>query len=212
VSNRNFNIFTIKQLNNPPLRQAAERYASAYQTKRKIEMKLKLLLLIPFFILSSCKKNVDLSKTEKKIEELKKVNESKSKNHLKSIPTSFSLDNFNESFDDINGPTCVFAETEKDYENKKFLFVSNFDSIGYISVNHKILRLELIERKYKAKTTENEDYLCVYKGMKYKVSLHITVDNTKEYNDESWWNKGELTIENDNGEKITKNFIGLSNI
>ncbi len=194
------------------LREAAERYASAYQTKRKIEMKLKLLLLIPFFILSSCKKNVDLSKTEKKIEELKKVNESKSKNHLKSIPTSFSLDNFNESFDDINGPTCVFAETEKDYENKKFLFVSNFDSIGYISVNHKILRLELIERKYKAKTTENEDYLCVYKGMKYKVYLHITVDNTKEYNDESWWNKGELTIENDKGEKITKNFIGLSNI
>ena len=175
-------------------------------------MKLNLFLLITFFILYSCNKNVDLSKSEKKIEALKKVKESTSKNHLKIIPTSFSLDNFNESFDDINGPTCVFSETEKDYENKKYLFVSNFDSIGYISVNHKILRLKLIERKYKVNTIENEDYLCVYKCKNYKVSLHITVDNTKEYDEYSWWNKGELTIENHKEEKIIKKFIGLSSI
>lgn len=182
------------------------------QTKRKIAMKLTLLLLISIFTLSSCKKNVDLSKPEKKLEEHKNLNELRNIDRLKNIPTSFTLDNFNESFDDINGPTCVFAETEKNYENKQFLFASNFDSIGYVSVNKKILRLELIERKYKANKTENEDYLCVYKGRNYKVSLHITVDNTKDYDDESWWNKGELTIENDKGEKIFKNFIGLSSI
>ena len=90
--------------------------------------------------------------------------------------------------------------------------MSNFDSIGYVSVNKKILRLVLVKRKYKENKTENEDYLCVYKGKNYKVFLHITVDNTKDYDDESWWNKGVLIIENDKGEKIIKNFTGLSSI
>ena len=85
-----------------------------------------------------------------------------------------------------------------------------FDSIAFVSINNKIIKLKLTSRVYKPNTVENEDYTCIYETKEYKVTLEIKADKTKKDADESWWNKGLILIENKNGKKITQEFIGES--
>ena len=122
----------------------------------------------------------------------------------------FTLNSFKTLPKEIDGCSCIFSKTEKEYEQNEYVFASNFDSIAFISINNKILKLKLTSKIYKPNTVENEDYTCKYEAEKYKVTIEIEADKTKKDSDESWWNKGSISIENKNGEKITQKFIGES--
>lgn len=111
---------------------------------------------------------------------------------------------------EIDGCSSIFSENEKKHENGEYLFVSNLDSIAFISVNNKIIRLRLMDRKFKPNTTGDKDYYCQYSGENYKVFIEINRDDTKQFVDESWWDKGTITIENKDGIKLVKSFIGES--
>lgn len=124
--------------------------------------------------------------------------------------TEFTLNSFKNLPKQIEGCTCLFSKTEKDYKQKEYVFVSNFDSIAFISINNKIIKLKLKRRVYKPNTVENEDYICKYETEQYKVTIEIKADKTKKDAEESWWNKGVISIENNNGKKVTQEFVGES--
>ncbi|MDN3676332.1 hypothetical protein QWY90_03290 [Flavobacterium paronense] len=128
----------------------------------------------------------------------------------KNEKTEFSINSFRKLPKEIEGCTCIFSKTEKDYEQKEYVFASNFDSIAFVSINNKIIKLKLKSRVCKPNTVENEDYTCKYETEEYKVTIEIKADKTKKDADESWWNKGVISIENKNGEKVTQEFIGES--
>ncbi|MBF6640228.1 hypothetical protein IVB69_01920 [Flavobacterium sp. J49] len=148
-----------------------------------------LVFLIGFFVFSACKNQE--SKTE--------VNE-----------TEFTLNSFKTLPKEIDGCSCIFSKNEKDYEQSKFVFASNFDSIAFVSINNKVIKLKLSSRVYKPNTVENEDYICKYNTEEYKITIEIKADKTKKHADESWWNKGLISIENKNGKKVTQEFVGES--
>jgi hypothetical protein len=124
--------------------------------------------------------------------------------------TKFTLNSFKKLPKEIDGCSCIFSKNEKEYAENNFVFASNFDSIAFVSINNKIVKLKLTSRTYKPNTVENEDYTCKYETKEYKVTIEIKADKTKKDAEESWWNKGLILIENKNGEKITQNFIGES--
>ncbi len=162
-----------------------------------------VLLSVIFLALVSCK-------NEEKPSDIKKPEVENKIETVNSDEIKLSLSSFSKIPEEIDGCSCIFSETEKEYEKRKYIFVSNFDSIAFVSVNNKIEKLNITERVYKQNTIENEDYTCIYKTENYKVTIKIEADKTKEDSDEAWWNKGSITIENKNGEKLTKKFIGES--
>ena len=121
-----------------------------------------------------------------------------------------SIDSFRKIPTEIDGCSCIFSENELKYNNREYLFASNFDSIGFISINNKIVKLKLTQRKYKANTVENEDYICTYKSDNYKVIVEIKADKTKKESEETLWNLGTIKVENEAGEKTEKKFVGES--
>lgn len=160
--------------------------------KRELnQMKNLFFLVLGIFIFSACKNEKTESNT--------KIND-----------TKLTLNSFKKLPKEIDGCSCIFSKNEKDYEKNEFIFASNFDSIAFVSVNNKIIKLKLTSRFYKPNTVENEDYTCKYSTEEYKITIEIEADETKKYADESWWNKGLITIENKKGEKITQKFIGES--
>jgi hypothetical protein len=128
----------------------------------------------------------------------------------KNEKTEFTINSFKKLPKEIEGCTCIFSKTEKDYVKKEYVFASNFDSIAFVSVNNKIIKLKLKNKVYKPNTVENEDYTCKYETEEYKVTIEIKADKTKPDSDETWWNKGLLIIENKDGRKLTQEFVGES--
>ncbi|MEN0007979.1 hypothetical protein [Flavobacterium nitrogenifigens] len=124
--------------------------------------------------------------------------------------TGFTLDNFKTLPKEIDGCSCLFSKTEKEYRQNEFVFASNFDSIAFVSIDNKIVKLKLASKTNKPHTMENENYTCKYYTEEYKITIEIEADKTKPDSDESWWNKGLLIIENKTGKKITQKFIGES--
>ena len=124
--------------------------------------------------------------------------------------TELTINSFKKLPKEIEGCTCIFSKTEKDYELKEYVFASNFDSIAFVSINNTIIKLKLKNKVYKPNTVENEDYTCKYETEEYKVTIEIKADTNKPDSDETWWNKGLLIIENKDGRKITQEFVGES--
>jgi hypothetical protein len=157
--------------------------------RTKLKPMKHLFLLLIILIFSACKNE-------------------KAENNLNN--SNFTLNSFKKLPKEIDGCSCVFSKNEKEYQQNEFIFASNFDSIGFVSINNEIIKLKLKSRIYKPNTTENEDYTCIYEVGNYKITVEIKADKTKKYADESWWNKGLITIENKKGEKTTQKFIGES--
>ena len=100
--------------------------------------------------------------------------------------SNFTINSFKKLPKEIDGCSCVFSKNEKEYQQNEFIFVSNFDSIGFISINNKIIKLKLKNRIYKPNTTENEDYTCIYEVKNYKITVEIKADKTKKYQKKSF--------------------------
>ena len=88
------------------------------------------------------------------------------------------------------------------------LIATNLDSIAYISINEKSMKLNLVERKFDKNSKNNENYTEIFANEKFKATLEIKIDNTKKRGDEVWWSKGSIKIENKSGKTQTKKFIG----
>jgi hypothetical protein len=119
---------------------------------------------------------------------------------------SLSLDHFMKVPDDIEGCSCYFSGTEEKFNSNEYLFVANFDSIAYISIGKKLLKLKLIFTGRKRNTFGDKDHVDVYSNNNYKIT--VVIKYKKSTGAETWRNSGTITVERLDGRKIVKNFVG----
>lgn len=171
----------------------------------------KIIYIITVFTatlsISSCdSKNEkrDQSVVEKNIQE----SEPFIKKNTESTSTEFksSIDSFKGFPEEIVGCSCYFSENNIKFKNDEFLFVADFDSIGFISINKKAVKLKLVSTTREPNTFGNGDHTDVYKSELYKVTVEIKYKDSNGY--ETWWNDGTLTVENKDGKKMSKKFVG----
>lgn len=166
-----------------------------------------ITILTLTFCVFSCGPNSEKpnqSVSEKKAQQSKTFDKKNPENDLNKL--KFSLDNFKGFPEEISGCSCYFSETNTKFKNEEFLFVADFDSIGFISVNKNIVKLKLVSTTREPNTFGNYDHIDIYKSELYKVTLDIKYKDSTGY--EVWWNDGTLSVENKDGKKITKKFVG----
>ncbi|WP_139225591.1 hypothetical protein [Flavobacterium succinicans] len=154
-------------------------------------------------ILISCKKE-----QAENIQNSKSVEIDYSKSKTKNIETGLNLTDLNDTPMEIDGCSCFFSETENKYRSEKYLIATNLDSIAYISVNGKNMKLYLIERKFDKYSTKEENYTEIFSNEKFRATIEVKIDNTKKRGDEVWWNTGSIKVEDKNGKIQIKKFIG----
>jgi hypothetical protein len=106
----------------------------------------------------------------------------------------------------IEGCSCYFSMSEKDFRNDEYIFISDFDSTAYISVNGKPLTLRLIETTRLASTPDERGYRETYSNGTY--SLIIKVAHKENIADEVWWNTGEVILLFKGTQTYASSFIG----
>ncbi len=117
-----------------------------------------------------------------------------------------SLDDFKGIPDEVDGCACYFSETDEQFKKKIYLFAAGFDSIGFVSVDNKLVKLKLISTEREPNTFGDYDHIDIYNSELYKVTVDIKYKNSN--GDETWWNDGTITIESKDGQEVTKKFVG----
>jgi len=162
---------------------------------------LFLTIIISIFI--CCKKE----KAEN-IQNSKSVEIDYSKSKPKNIETELNLTDLGDMPMKIDCCSCFFSETETKYKSEIYLIATNLDSIAYISINEKSMKLYLVERKFDKYSKNDENYTEIFANEKFKATLEVKIDNTKKRGDEVWWNTGSIKVEDENGKIQIKKFIG----
>lgn len=106
----------------------------------------------------------------------------------------------------MSGCSCYFSENVEKFEKEKYLFAAGLGGPGFISVNNKLVKLNLISSKQNPTNSGKYDRLDVYDSERYKVTVDINFKNTNGY--ETWWNDGTITIESKDGQEFTQKFVG----
>lgn len=166
--------------------------------------KLKLIIsTILITIVISCKKeNVENKQNSKSVD----IEHFKLKDKV--LETEIKLTSLKEIPKEIDGCACVYSETEKKFKAEEYLIATNIDSIAFISINGKITKLKLVERKTQPNPNDNKDYIDTFESGKFKVTIKVRADKTKKEEYESWWSIGTIKIEDENGKSQTKEIIG----
>ena len=136
--------------------------------------------------------------------QLQLISTQEDENALKT--TKISLDNFTDIPEEIDGCSCYFSETAQQFKNDEYLFAANFDSIAFVSVNKKLVKLTLISTTREPDTFGDEDHIDIYKSDIYTVIVAIKYRESSE--DEIWWNDGTIRLESRDGQKVVKEFVG----
>lgn len=118
----------------------------------------------------------------------------------------FSLNSFNNIPPEIDGCSCYFSDTEEKFKQREYIFAAEFDSAGFISIDNKLVKLNLVSTTRKQGEFGNYDHTDVYGTDQYKVTIDIKYKKTT--GEETWWNKGTITIENKDGQKIINKCVG----
>jgi hypothetical protein len=111
---------------------------------------------------------------------------------------SFKLDTFSLLPREIDGCGCYFYTSENNEQESKFIFVNDFASIAFISINGQLERFKL---------TEHKENSSVYLYTNSSFRLTVTITQKKSAGEEISKVKGILTVKRGD-EEIKVNFIG----
>jgi|GEM_PF-2072180 len=92
----------------------------------------------------------------------------------------------------IHGCSCYFSTTEKNFRDEKYIFVSNLDSLAYVSINGKMTRLKLASTTREPGTMDERDYQETYTDGIYTVVISLSFKGN--VGDEVWWNTGNIRL------------------
>jgi len=96
-----------------------------------------------------------------------------------------------------------FAETEGDLDKGNYVFVQDYDSLGFVFVNDKMIRSKLTSCIIDSvANTLNE----IYEQGDYKIRINAKYVN--DAGDKDYDFEGKITVENKNGDTITKEVFG----
>lgn len=118
----------------------------------------------------------------------------------------FSLDNFKKIPDEIDGCACYFSANEQSFKNREYVYAAGYDSIAFVSINHKFIKLRMISSERNPDSFGDNDHIEIYKSKDFKVTVDIRY--LESSGEETWRNTGTITIETESGQKFFKKFIG----
>lgn len=124
-----------------------------------------------------------------------------------------TLDNFTDVPEEIEGCACYYAESEERYRQSEYLFVAGFDSVAFISINDKKLKLKLVSTGREPHSLGDYDHVDIYRADGYDVTVDIKHveeegDSVSQEEDESWYTNGTITIQSESGKKDEIRFFG----
>ena len=129
----------------------------------------------------SCQKSEQLSKDAVAKEEL-------DLRHFSNIP------------EEVNGCSCYLSASNKEFQAKEYLYVDNLTSVGYVHIGNNIRRLKVVKLKNHEPST--------YKVLKDSLyTVIIDLSQTSEL-DETWQQKGQMTVTSKDGNTTTKQIVG----
>ncbi|MFN6379015.1 MAG: hypothetical protein ACK4WD_07055 [Flavobacteriales bacterium] len=132
---------------------------------------------------------------------------SDNKEHLNKEGTSkFSINVIQSLPEEIEGCGCYFSSDSTDNIDKQFIFVSNYDSTAFISINNRLTRLKLVKSGTDVTSFGDHDHIEVYESSQYKVTVDIKY--LKSNGEETWSNQGNLLVEDRFGQSILQKFVG----
>ena len=117
-----------------------------------------------------------------------------------------SIDTFKKFPEEIDGCSCYFSPSQESFQSHEYLYVANFDSLAFISVDKKLIKLKLISKTRVPGTFGDTDQVEIFASENYKVTVDIKYK--KPSGDETWYNIGTITIENKKGLKTSRTFYG----
>ena len=170
------------------------------------------IILVTALLISSCGSNNEKANQPKSTTTIENNSEQTTSIRIQepdentSTTLKLSLDNFKGIPDEVDGCACYFSENEQKFKNNEYIFAAGFDSIGFVSVDNKLIKLKLISTGREPNTFGDNDHIDIYNSELYKVKLDIKYKNSN--GDETWWNEGTVTIESKDGQKLTKKFVG----
>lgn len=95
--------------------------------------------------------------------------------------------------EDINGCSSSYSASKKGLNGGKYLFVSSYDSIAYIKVSGKLIRMKLVSTNRKPEEFYGDNVSEVYQGGGFK--LRVSSKLQKQSGKEVWEYGGYLEIE-----------------
>lgn len=104
----------------------------------------------------------------------------------KNPSTNFKLelDDFKGIPAEVSGCSCYFSENAEKFEKEKYLFAAGLGGPGFISVNNKLVKLNLISSEQNPTNSGEYDRIDIYDSERYKVTVDINFKNTNGY--ETW--------------------------
>lgn len=158
----------------------------------------KVLISLLLICFASCKNE----EATKAIPEGKKPAIQKEQNT--SILESFSrLDRLPE---EVDGAGCSFAIDKKNHKEDKDIYVDNLDSICYIKVKGRFIRLELVEDT-SLDTLSIDRYSKKFRNEDYQLSIDLK--GLYQTDSEATYYKGFMILKSNDGSKEKTNLYGL---
>lgn len=119
-----------------------------------------------------------------------------------SKPKTLIVGSFTEIPSEIDGCSCNFSADSTAFNNRSYLFVDNMQKTAFMKINGELVKLE--ETTHQQKDSVN--FFSSYKSGSLKVDVEATTG--KKTGDESTSQFGTITIQQEDGQKLTKTFYG----
>jgi hypothetical protein len=92
----------------------------------------------------------------------------------------------------IEGCSCYFGASEKDFMKEKYLFVSDMDSVAHISINGQMKSLKLSSTSADQNALRESNYQEVFSDQYYKLILDVRYKG--ETGEEVWQSEGDMIL------------------
>lgn len=112
-----------------------------------------------------------------------------------------TLDRFKDFPEEIDGCVCYFSANKKDFIKGEYIYADTYHDHAYISINGKMMQFTLksytdVAEGYWVKVYENDNY-------------EVTVDSEEVLQkDETWQQKGRISVKSRDGKKIKETIYG----
>lgn len=157
---------------------------------------LYLVALCFFLGLSACTSSDQPAESETEAEQA--VVEEPEKT---SIDEPIVIGAFSEFPEGIDGCSCYFSQHASALESGSYIFVTNFESLGFMMLNDKIVEFKLEE------TTELKNGKLMERWTNPKFTLIKKTTATGQL-DETWQHAGTITIKPIKGQEIESTIVG----
>lgn len=115
---------------------------------------------------------------------------------------AITIDTFSTFPPEIDGCSCYFSADSAAFNQKSYLYVSDFDKISFVKINGVLTKFQQTETR---KISETKSVVNA-RSDSYELTIEIT--EGKQSGDETSLKTGVLTIKDKTGKTFTKTFYG----